>query len=749
MGDDELIGQQTTSLDPSLGGLDAHKLLDFMVLHGVPDYQASGPIPRVRKFSTGQSNPTFLIDGKYVLRKQPPGARSNSTAHRLDREFLVLKALEKTDVPAPRAIAFCEDAELLNGQFYIMTFVKGRVFSSPALVGLTPHDRRALYRSVVETLVRIHKVDWRRVGLHDFGQCGNMYERQLGSLLMVSDKQEAVSPKVPKIPGRDEIANEMRKRMPDDAVALVMGDFKFDNLLIHPTEPRVVGVLDWELSTIGHPMSDVANLAGSIHHVPYDPSNPSGGGVAGMPDMEQAGIPTEDELLQYYASLTGRPYPDPYWHFYMSFYCWRGAIISQGIGARLVSGQASSTIAELFVAMVPLLAARAQEELDLLSEAQNSRPSEPVIVNAGGVGAVPLLALTDNYTHRVTSKEGFVESMYCDFYDASGTCAGLINISNRPSEFLAETTICLFLADGSTIFYFARPKIDTNNGFNAGGLEIDVLRPMDRTKVRFAGQAFLLKKPYLLRAPETLFEGKSTSSEDKPTPVDLSLELDFCACSPVVGFVEASASSKTTSYDQQSSVRTSANAKWPGHTLHLGASGFGVRKHAWGNAKTSKDGLESLRFANFRFNSLFGLSWKVTESKAGVLTVMAGPRDVVEISTKCSMATRYCKEDEISVVDVQWHSNCQTPIQTPYKRPHEFVISAEDATGVRFISVRGTALTYIPFRRHVRGDSGMFVSQLFCKFELIRAVGFDQYARPGVVGYGMCEYVDVRKSAKI
>jgi aminoglycoside phosphotransferase (APT) family kinase protein len=169
MSSSELIGQTTTAqTDPALA-LNHANLLQFLVRSNVPGYTAESVL-EVKKFSTGQSNPTYLVDGKMVLRKQPPGSRSNNTAHRMDREFAVLKALQKTNVPAPEPIAYCEDAAVLGGTFYLMSFVRGRVFSSPALVGMDPNERRAAYRSVVETLAKIHSVDWRACGLSEFGQ---------------------------------------------------------------------------------------------------------------------------------------------------------------------------------------------------------------------------------------------------------------------------------------------------------------------------------------------------------------------------------------------------------------------------------------------------------------------------------------------------------------------------------------------------------------------------------------------------
>lgn len=169
---DELQGQRTAVPDAPHLALNVDNLHKFLVRNQVDGYRPQDPprTPDVRKFSTGQSNPTYLIDGKFVLRKQPPGSRSNKTAHRLDREFAVLEALQKTDVPAPKPIAFCDDTQVLNGQFYLMSFVKGRVLNSPALIGMTPNERRAAYRSVIETLVKLHAVDWRKAGLQEYGQ---------------------------------------------------------------------------------------------------------------------------------------------------------------------------------------------------------------------------------------------------------------------------------------------------------------------------------------------------------------------------------------------------------------------------------------------------------------------------------------------------------------------------------------------------------------------------------------------------
>jgi hypothetical protein len=352
-----------------------------------------------------------------------------------------------------------------------------------------------------------------------------MYGRQLSSLQMVSQKQEAVSERVPRFPQRDALVADMRANMPEDAVCLVHGDYKWDNLLLHPSEPRVVAVLDWELSTIGHPCSDLANLCGAIYFGAYNPDAVGGGGVQGMPDFEASGVPAQEELVQYYCQLVQRPFPDPDMCFYFGFYFWRGAIIAQGIGARLAMGQASSAVAKDFAAMTGPLGELARMQIDdLLAQQSAPRPS-PLLL--GDAAQQQVLRLDDDFTHKAQGRGeagNFSESVYVNFADPRGAFGGMCRVANRPDENSAEVTFCVFLRDGSCLFSFQRPKITSNNGWAAGGARVDVLRPMEKLRVRFQGKGYRLVEPWLLRDPDTMFRAHRSKYEDMELEADLLCE---------------------------------------------------------------------------------------------------------------------------------------------------------------------------------------------------------------------------------
>jgi aminoglycoside phosphotransferase (APT) family kinase protein len=228
----------------------------------------SGPIT-VKQFGHGQSNPTFLITDQgsgnpsnnkeavqYVMRKRPPGKIVSKTAHRIDREYQIMKALSKTNVPVPKMYVLCEDLSIVGQAFYIMEFKKGRIFKDNSLSEIPKKDRRQIWLALIDVLARIHNVEYHQVGLEKYGRNSDYFKRQTKSLTKVSQAQLAVDVSVPNIPKFNELVNTLNNCRPNDASSIVHGDFKMDNCIFHPTEPRVIAVIDWELSTIGKIMID-------------------------------------------------------------------------------------------------------------------------------------------------------------------------------------------------------------------------------------------------------------------------------------------------------------------------------------------------------------------------------------------------------------------------------------------------------------------------------------------------------------
>lgn len=293
-----------------------------------------GPLA-VRQFRGGQSNPTFLIEtdqASYVLRKKPPGQLLPS-AHMIEREYRVMHALRDTDVPVIRTHLLCEDASVIGTAFYLMDFAEGRVFRDPALPGQTPQQRGEIYAAMGDVMARLHAVDWRATGLEGFGKPTGYLTRQIA---LWTRQYEAA--KTQAIPAMDALIEWLPAHMPtDDTTTIAHGDFRLENLMFHPTESRVIGVLDWELATIGHPFADVAYNC-MIWHL--DPSTPSLGGLKGR-DLAVLGIPTEAEYLAGYAASARRARIENY-PFFLAFAFFRFAAIAQGVCARALAGNASA-----------------------------------------------------------------------------------------------------------------------------------------------------------------------------------------------------------------------------------------------------------------------------------------------------------------------------------------------------------------------------------------------------------------------
>lgn len=291
----------------------------------------------VRQFHGGASNPTFLIttqgkDGpkRYVLRKKPPG-QLLASAHQVDREYRVMKALAETDVPVPRMRHLCMDESVIGTTFYVMDFMPGRVFRDATLPDQTRAERAAIYDELNATLAKLHKVDFNAVGLGDYGKAGGYFERQLKRWIAQYRGAETEH-----IPEMEALIAAYSAGMPNDpSVSIAHGDYRLENMMYHPTEPRLIAVLDWELSTIGHPLADIA-----YNCFLWRSDSPSWGCLTGV-DFKTSGIPTEAEYLAAYCRRTGRDgVPD--WNFYVSFGVFRLASISQGVYRRVLAGIAAS-----------------------------------------------------------------------------------------------------------------------------------------------------------------------------------------------------------------------------------------------------------------------------------------------------------------------------------------------------------------------------------------------------------------------
>jgi aminoglycoside phosphotransferase (APT) family kinase protein len=290
-------------------------------------------VPVVMQYQGGQSNPTYRItagDRKYVLRRKPPGKLLPS-AHAVDREFRVMSALAGTAVPVARMLALCEDESVLGAAFYVMEHVDGRILWDPALPGLTPADRAAHYDELNRVIAALHCVDPAAVGLADFGRAGQYIERQIARW-----SKQYQTAAAERIPAMDRLIEWLPQHTPDaDETAIVHGDYRLDNVIFHPTKPRVVAVLDWELSTLGHPVSDFAYQV-----MAWRLTSQQFRGLKDH-DLDALGIPREDAYVAAYCARTGRP-DIPDWEFYLVFNMFRIAAILHGVMSRALQGNAAS-----------------------------------------------------------------------------------------------------------------------------------------------------------------------------------------------------------------------------------------------------------------------------------------------------------------------------------------------------------------------------------------------------------------------
>ncbi len=282
----------------------------------------------------GMSNPTFVVTDaggeRYILRKKPPGELLPS-AHAVDREFRVIKALAPTGVPVAKAYALCEDPGIIGQMFYVMEFVEGRVVNDLALPDQSPDERAAIYDAMGDALARLHKIDFNQVGLADYGRIGGYMARQVSRWT----KQYRAS-ETERIEAMEHLIGWLPKNMPeDDETTIVHGDYRMQNLILHPSEPRVLAIVDWELGTLGNPLSDLA-----YNCLPYHIQDPNRGDIIDL-DYHAYGIPSEDSFVAAYCRSTGRGKIEN-WHFYLVLSLFRFAAIVQGVYYRGIKGNASS-----------------------------------------------------------------------------------------------------------------------------------------------------------------------------------------------------------------------------------------------------------------------------------------------------------------------------------------------------------------------------------------------------------------------
>nr|XP_036580710.1 aminoglycoside phosphotransferase [Colletotrichum truncatum]KAF6788705.1 aminoglycoside phosphotransferase [Colletotrichum truncatum] len=330
------------------------KALERYIEQNVPEIKT--PVD-IKQFGFGQSNPTYqLTDAtstRFVLRKKPPGKLLSKAAHKVEREHRIIHALGPTDVPVPKAYCLCEDDSVIGTPFYIMEFLDGRILEDAAMPEVSsPEERKALWKAATQTLAKLHRVNPKDVGLETFGKNSGFYERQIQTWTTICKSQAATKDKetgelVGDLPHFEEMMAFFKEkaRQPKDRGTLVHGDYKIDNMVFHKTEPRVIGILDWEMSTVGHPLSDLCNFL-----TPYFTASRGSSGVyahEGFLPNATPGLPTVDEIVGWYSSEAGWD-PSPELNWGMAFNVFRLSAVLQGIAARAAQGQASSEQAKVY-----------------------------------------------------------------------------------------------------------------------------------------------------------------------------------------------------------------------------------------------------------------------------------------------------------------------------------------------------------------------------------------------------------------
>ena len=323
---------------------DAHRFDTAALEHWLGQHMAGfeGPL-QVEMFKGGQSNPTYKLNtpnASYVMRAKPgPVAKLLPSAHAIEREFKVMHGLHGTGVPVAQMHVLCEDESIIGRAFYVMEFVQGRVLWDQALPGMSTTERRDIYLEMNRVIAALHTVDFAQQGLANYGKPGSYIERQLGRW-----SKQYVASRTQDIPEMEKLMAWLPANMPSSAkdeslISIVHGDFRLDNLMFHPTQPKVLAVLDWELSTLGHPLADFSYHCMSWHIKPG-----SFRGIGGL-DHASLGIPTEAEYIQRYCQRTGFTTPEKLavdWNFYMAYNLFQMAAILQGIAKRVETGTASS-----------------------------------------------------------------------------------------------------------------------------------------------------------------------------------------------------------------------------------------------------------------------------------------------------------------------------------------------------------------------------------------------------------------------